>query len=137
MSLATGLLVGTCGFLVDFLVHNTERLYASDFYTTAVAILFSYALMIYHARSRAILLRRMEIAAEVNHHIRNALTAVVYTAAVQHDPELEAVIRDATTRIDWVLSTVLPDGDAALQWPIQTKSWKPSEWSREGPKEGK
>ena len=131
LSALSALLIGTCGFLVDFLVHNTHRLYASDLYTVAIAFAFSYALMIYQARSHANLLRRMEIAAEVNHHIRNALTAVVYTAAVQHNPELETVINDATSRIDWVLSTVLPDGKAELQWPVQSPSWKPSEWSRE------
>jgi hypothetical protein len=133
LAILSGLLVGACGFLVDFMVHNTQRLYASDLYTVIVACVFSYVLMIYQARSRANLLRRMEIAAEVNHHIRNALTAVVYTAAVQHNPELEAVLKDATSRIDWVLSTVLPDGSEELQWPVQSPSWKPSEWSREAP----
>jgi hypothetical protein len=131
LAVLSGLLVGACGFLVDFMVHNTQRLYASDLYTVAVACAFSYALMIYHARSRANLLRRMEIAAEVNHHIRNALSAVVYTAAVQHNPDLEAVLKDATSRIDWVLSTVLPDGSSELKWPVQSPSWKPSKWSGE------
>ncbi len=129
LSVLSGLLVGACGFLVDFFVHNTQRLYASDLYTVAVACTFSYVLILYHARSRANLLRRMEIAAEINHHIRNALAAVVYTAAVQHNPELEAVLKDATSRSDWVLSVVLPDGAAELKWPVQSPSWKPSAWS--------
>lgn len=126
-----GLLIGACGFFVDFFIHHARRLYASDFYTTIVAFLFAYTLLIYQARRREMLLRRMNIAAEVNHHIRNALTAIVYTAAVQGDPQLQAVIHDATDRIDWVLSTVLPDGENDLRWPVQAKSWSPSAWSHE------
>ena len=70
----------------------------------------------------------MQIAAEVNHHIRNALTGVVFTAAVRNDPALEAVIMDATARIDWVLNTVLPDGSEDLRWPVQSPDWQPGRW---------
>jgi hypothetical protein len=130
ISAFSGVCIGACGFLVDRLVHHADRLYASDFYTTVVAFLFSYTVMIYQMRRRQMLLRRMQIAAEVNHHIRNALTAIVYTAAVQGDVELQAVISDATARIDWVLSTVLPDGEDDLCWPVQARSWIPSVWQR-------
>ena len=85
-------------------------------------------MLTFQARRRAALSRRLEIAAEVNHHIRNALHGVVLTAAVQNDPALEAVLHDATDRIDWVLNTVLPDGHRDLQWPIQASSWTPSAW---------
>jgi hypothetical protein len=131
LAMLTGGVVGACGFLVDHLVHHADRLYASDFYTTLIAFAFSYTLMTYQARRRQMLLRRMQIAAEVNHHIRNALTAIVYSAAVQGDAELQSVIQDATARIDWVLSTVLPDGESELRWPVQTSSWIPSAWSQQ------
>lgn len=135
ISTLSGVGIGACGFLVDRLVHHADRLYASDFYTTLVAFLFSYTVLIYQARRRQMLIRRMQIAAEVNHHIRNALTAIVYTVAVQGDTELQAVIHDATARIDWVLSTVLPDGEDNLRWPVQADSWIPSEW-QQGPHKG-
>lgn len=123
-------LISGCGFLVDRLIHKADRLLASDFYTLVIAFVFSYALLSYEARRRALLRRRMQIAADVNHHIRNALTSVVYTAAVQNDPALTAVIEDATARIDWVLNTVLPDGSDDLRWPVQSPEWTPSEWER-------
>ena len=89
-------------------------------YTCAIACVFSYALMMYEKRRRMILARRMAITAEVNHHVRNALTAIVYSTAVSHDPSLQSVLEDATARIDWVLTTVLPDGEERLKWPVQT-----------------
>lgn len=121
-------LISGCGFLVDRLFHKADRLLASDFYTCAIAFLFCYILLQLEARRRAGLARRMEIAAEVNHHIRNALTGVVFTAAARNDPALHDVLEDATARIDWVLNTVLPDGSADLKWPVQSSTWSPSVW---------
>ena len=86
--------------------------------------------MVYEKRRRVILARRMEIVAEVNHHIRNALTAVVFSASVQSDESLQSVLKDATERIDWVLTNVLPDGDSSLQWPVQAPAWRPAAWRR-------
>lgn len=128
LALAAALIISACGFVVDVFVHKAQRLLASDLYTLLVAFALSYLLLRHEARRRAALSRRMEIAAEVNHHIRNALTGVVFTAAVQNDPALESVLKDATARIDWVLDTVLPDGSADLKWPVQTSTWNPALW---------
>jgi hypothetical protein len=127
-ALVLGLLIGVCGVGLDRLVHHASRIYASDLYTCVVASIFSYLLMIYEKRRRMILARRMAIAAEVNHHIRNALTAIVYSTSVRRDQPLQSVLKDATDRIDWVLTTVLPDGEESLKWPVQAPQWRPGEW---------
>ena len=128
VAVVVGLLIGVCGFGLDRLVHHASRIYASDLYTCMVASVFSYLLMIYEKRRRMILARRMAIAAEVNHHIRNALTAIVYSTSVRRDQPLQSVLKDATDRIDWVLTTVLPDGEESLKWPVQAPQWRPGEW---------
>jgi hypothetical protein len=127
-AVVVAILIAGVGFGVDHLVHRTSRLYASDLYTLLVAFVLSYAVMMYEKRRRAMLLRRMMVAAEVNHHIRNALTAVVFKASVQSDPELQAVIEDAAARVDWVLTTVLPDGSKDLKWPVQAPDWHAATW---------
>ncbi len=127
-ALILGALIGVCGVGLDRLVHHASRLYVSDLYTCVVAFVFSYLLMIYEKRRRMILARRMAIAAEVNHHIRNALTAIVYSTSVKRDQSLQTVLKDATDRIDWVLNTVLPDGEESLKWPVQAPQWRPGEW---------
>src|SRR5271169_518053 len=124
-ALVLGVLIGVCGVGLDRLVHHASRLYVSDLYTCVVASIFSYLLMIYEKRRRMILARRMAIAAEVNHHIRNALSAIIYSTAVRRDQSLQATLKDATDRIDWVLTTVLPDGDGRLRWPVQAPQWRP------------
>jgi hypothetical protein len=127
-ALVLGVLIGVCGVGLDRLVHHASRLYASDLYTCVVASVFSYLLMIYEKRRRMIMARRMAIAAEVNHHIRNALTAIVYSTSVKRDQPLQSVLKDATDRIDWVLTTVLPDGEEGLKWPVQAPQWRPGNW---------
>lgn len=128
----SAVLIAGCGVLIDYFVHGATRLYASDGYTLLIGFVFSYILLGIEERRRANLARRMQIAAEVNHHIRNAITGVVYTAAVRNDPALQAVLEDATARIDWVLNTVLPDGTSELKWPVQSKDWSPSSWQNAG-----
>jgi hypothetical protein len=132
LALVVGLVIAGCGFGVDRLVHHASRLYASDLYTFIMASVLSYLLLMYEKRRRVMLERRMMIAAEVNHHIRNALTAVVFSASVQNDPALQAVLKDATARINWVLTTVLPDGAKDLMWPVQAPEWRAGSWQGEG-----
>jgi hypothetical protein len=127
-ALLLGLMIGVCGFGLDCLVHHASRIYASDLYTCIVASALSYLVLIYEKRRRMILARRMEIAAEVNHHIRNALTAIVFSASVENDQSLQLILKDATERIDWVLTTVLPDGEERLKWPVQKPEWRPVAW---------
>lgn len=123
-----GVVVGFFGVGLDRLIHHASRMYASDLYTCIVAFILFYLLMIYEKRRRVSCARRMAIAAEVNHHIRNALTVIVYSASVRSDQSLQSTLKDATDRIDWVLTTVLPDGEENLKWPVQTSEWHPAEW---------
>ncbi len=93
---------------VDRLAHHVVRpVYASDLLAGTVAALFSgFALFRMQVRKRE-LLTRMQIVEDVNHHVRNALTAITLSASLQQDPELNDRVRDAADRIDWVLNHVL------------------------------
>ena len=51
---------------------------------------------------------RMQVIAEMNHHIRNALTAISLTADVTEDQHLIRVISEGIDRIDWALKEILP-----------------------------
>ena len=51
---------------------------------------------------------RMEIIAEINHHIRNALQVISYYAYREADQRVVQMIRDSVNRIDWALREVLP-----------------------------
>ncbi len=52
-------------------------------------------------------LRRFQIIAEMNHHIRNSLQAILYQS-FSLDETAAARLKDAVERIAWVLEQVLP-----------------------------
>ena len=50
----------------------------------------------------------LKIIAEVNHHVRNALTTVLYSVELTRNESLIQVTQSAMERIDWTLREVLP-----------------------------
>jgi len=53
-------------------------------------------------------LRRFELIAEVNHHIRNALQAISYQRYGASDEAASQRLKEAVERIQWVLEEILP-----------------------------
>lgn len=77
----------------------------------AVALLCGglLARVIYDSRKRAQLVQqRLRIVAEMNHHIRNALEQIEFTAHAEHRREATESIDLAVSRIEWALREILP-----------------------------
>lgn len=100
------------GILLDLAlgIENRPILY-SDVFTGCAAALLAVFVARYYERLRQADLERLRVVADVNHHIRNALTAVLYSVHVKCDPELIRVTQDAVARIDWALREVLGESD--------------------------
>ncbi len=100
------------GILVDlaFGIENRPILY-SDVFTGFVAALLAFTVARYYERLRRSDAERLRVAADVNHHVRNALTTVLYSVHVKRDPELIEVTQDAVNRIDWTLREILWESD--------------------------
>ncbi|HLK33809.1 MAG TPA: hypothetical protein VKT29_12010 [Terriglobales bacterium] len=60
----------------------------------------------YKARQQA--LARLQLIAEVNHHVRNALEVISLSAYITRDEEAIRRIMEGVNRIDWVLREILP-----------------------------
>lgn len=58
---------------------------------------------------RQSMVARVQVAAELNHHIRNALQVIAFHCREQEMPQ-QAIqqIRDSVNRVDWALREVLP-----------------------------
>ena len=114
--LVAALSVGVVSFLVTELLHyvlvpdlgrHQERLMAEGLSTLVVSCLVAALAYIARARQR-LMAARMQVIAELNHHIRNALTPVSLSANASENPELVKMISDAVERIDWALREILP-----------------------------
>ncbi len=58
------------------------------------------------------LTRKLAVMASMNHHIRNALQAILYSPYAAEQTEQVKVIQDSVNRIQWALNEVLAgDGD--------------------------
>lgn len=119
LACAVGVLTLGASVAVDWFLHGrgvveewvlTERIhiYASDLLAAIVAALASGMAFLRVQVQRRELLARMQAIEDVNHHVRNALTAAVFASALHDDEDLQRHLRDATERIDWALREVLP-----------------------------
>lgn len=114
----TVLLFGIVAFLVGlaldlFLIHQkglrpiTAAAILNALFALFAALLVYRLLAFERERSNRIL-RRMEIVYEMNHHIRNALQVISFTAhGGPTSPELADIDR-AVTRIQWAVREILP-----------------------------
>ncbi len=58
-------------------------------------------------RTKIAIVRRLEIIAEMNHHVRNSLQVLSFTAYT--DPVAAERVREAVERIEWSLNALLPE----------------------------
>lgn len=89
--------------------HETARLTIelSDAISASVIGLLSYRLFRLHQERRERLRHRVEVIANMNHHVRNALQVISLSS---HGKDIEeiATIRESVNRIQWALRELLP-----------------------------
>jgi hypothetical protein len=110
------LAVGIVSFLVTELMHSIlvpdigrspERLLAEGFSAVVVSLLAAKLIQVTRQRHQ-LLLARMQVIAEMNHHIRNALSPLSLSLDETENQQLKTVIGEAVDRIDWALREILP-----------------------------
>ena len=114
--LASALGVGIVSFLATELLHyllvpdigpHPERLLAEGLSAFVVSCLVAKLVHMSRERHRLVM-ARMQVIAEMNHHIRNALSPVALSLDATDNQPLNRVIVDAVDRIDWALREILP-----------------------------
>ena len=99
--------LGLQWIIYDGLMHlDGIRIVGSTIAAVLAAILTERLESLSRARSLQEL-RRLEVVALMNHHVRNALQAILYSSG----GEAAAVIEEAVQRIEWALREVLPQVD--------------------------
>jgi hypothetical protein len=108
--------IGAVSFLVTELMHyilvpdigrSPERLLAEGFSALIVSLLAAKLIQVSRQRHQ-LLLARMQVIAEMNHHIRNALSPLSLSLDDTENQQLKTVIIEAVDRIDWALREILP-----------------------------
>jgi hypothetical protein len=87
-----------------------------------VGIVAGAMVFAYERHQHKLVLARMRVIAEMNHHVRNALQPILYSPFLQEQAEQVRTIQEGTRRIEWALREVLP-GEAEPAPPeSQSKS---------------
>lgn len=114
--MVAALAVGAVSFLATELMHyilvpdigrSRERLLAEGFSALLVALLAAKVIQMTRQRHQ-LLLARMQVISEMNHHIRNALSPLSLSSDDVQNQQLKGVIDYAVDRIDWALREILP-----------------------------
>lgn len=117
LMLLAGVLAAVIVFLVGagldwFVLHEsksrTVAISVSDTLAAVIAGVLVYRLLQYERDRREQLRQRLEVIAEMNHHVRNALQVIsFYGYSTDSEQQLER-IREGVNRIQWALKEVLP-----------------------------
>lgn len=76
-----------------------------DLLTGILAGLLVFA---YERHQHKLMLEKMRVVADMNHHVRNALQSIVYSPYLKEQAEQILTIQEGTRRIEWALREVLP-----------------------------
>lgn len=102
-------LVSSAADLLMLREHQTARLTIelSDGISSIVIGVLSYQLVRVHQQRRERLRHRVEVIADMNHHVRNALQVISLTSHGKDKEEI-STIRESVNRIQWALRELLP-----------------------------
>ena len=73
-----------------------------------IGILAGAMVFAYERRQHKLVLAKMRMIAEMNHHVRNALQPILYSPFLKEEAEQIRIIQEGTRRIEWALREVLP-----------------------------
>jgi hypothetical protein len=112
VGLAVFLLVATTDLLALRGIFGPEPMLVADVMASLLCTGLAFQLWRHMKARQDRLLKRFEVIAEMNHHIRNALQEIQYSAYATQSPELVRHILHASERINWALHEVLPQIEA-------------------------
>ncbi len=120
-----GLLIFACSLGLDAIFHykhesTAATLTASDAMGGLVAGLLAYKLLHFDIERRRRMEERLIAISDINHHIRNALQVIAFSAQGVRSQQELAEIQDSVDRIQWALREVLPKVEPTFQ-PFERK----------------
>ena len=84
-----------------------------------IGVLSGVLVFAYERHQHNLILEKMRVVSEMNHHVRNALQPIMYSPYLKEQAEQVRIIQEGTRRIEWALREVLPGEDAV---PPSSKS---------------
>jgi hypothetical protein len=80
-----------------------------------IGLLAGVLVFIYERHQHKVVLEKMRVIGEMNHHVRNALQPIIYSPYLKEQAEQVKIIQEGTRRIEWALREVLAGEDTNSQ----------------------
>lgn len=84
-----------------------------------IGVLAGILVFAYEQHQHKLILEKMRVISEMNHHVRNALQPILYSPYLKEQAEQVRTIQEGIRRIEWALREVLSREDAL---PPRSKS---------------
>ncbi len=113
LSLLFALFVFVLGFGLDWvMLHQEDSIRQTIEFSDAVsALICGFVFLLFlrlYRQQRAMLRQRVEVIANMNHHVRNALQVIEFNSYSTSDQENLGAIKSSVNRIQWALRELLP-----------------------------
>ena len=105
-----GISVVAVGILLKSFTKNHATMAIESLDNFSTAILTSLLVFAYEQQRYRAAMEKIRIIAEMNHHVRNALQAIIYCNLLPEQEKQVKLIAESETRIEWALRKVLPGG---------------------------
>ena len=86
-----------------------------------IGILAGALVFAYERHQHKVILEKMRVISEMNHHVRNALQPIMYSPYLQEQAEQIRTIQEGTRRIEWALREILPGELESVQPESKSK----------------
>jgi hypothetical protein len=90
-----------------------------------IGVLAGTLVFAYERHQHQLILEKMRVISEMNHHVRNALQPIIYSPYLKEQAEQVRIIQEGTRRIEWALREVLP-GEDTISLDAKSPSSRPS-----------
>jgi hypothetical protein len=113
LSLLFALFVFVLGFGLDWvMLHQEDSIRQTIEFSDAVsALICGFVFLLFlrlYRKQRAMLRQRVEVIANMNHHVRNALQVIEFNSYSTTDQEKLGAVKSSVNRIQWALRELLP-----------------------------
>lgn len=78
-----------------------------------IGVLAGLLVFAYERHQHKLILEKMRVISEMNHHVRNALQPIMYSPYLREQAEQVRTIQEGTRRIEWALREVLTGDESA------------------------
>jgi hypothetical protein len=125
-ALAIGVAVFALGVVADWVLFASgytmmDVIWVSDAMAGCLAGLFALKLMHEAQLRRELIAEQSEVIAETNHHIRNALEIIQFSAQSTGNEQVKAQVSSAVDRIHWVLRELSGESQDSKLVPVKKK----------------